>query len=142
MRCQVKSMKVTEAVKKIVSSRGVSVAAAKVANWCINAYNQAKNLFHFAGVKHETNTAFCKAFGEHLRKLREERGLSIRQFAAQCDLEHSQIQRIETGVINTTISMVYKIAEGLNLTHQELFDFTFPVQKKRPVKHGGRDDSN
>jgi transcriptional regulator with XRE-family HTH domain len=84
-------------------------------------------------VRHETNTAFCKAFGEHLRKLREERGLSIRQLAAQCDLEHSQIQRIETGAINTTISMVCKIAEGLSITHQELFDFSFPDRKKRSL---------
>ena len=81
-------------------------------------------------MKHKTNKAFCKAFGEHLRKLREERELSIRQLAVECDIEHSQIYRIETGEINTTISMVRKIADGLNVSHQELFDFKFPLSSK------------
>ncbi|RYF37897.1 MAG: XRE family transcriptional regulator [Chitinophagaceae bacterium] len=85
-------------------------------------------MHHIAFVKHEANKAFLQAFGKHLRKLREERELSIRQLAAQCDLEHSQIYRIETGEINTTISMAQKIAEGLEIPHQELFNFRFPVK--------------
>ena len=86
---------------------------------------------HFAWVKHEANKAFLQAFGEHLRKLREERELSIRQLAAQCDIEHSQIYRIETGEINTTISMVQKIAEGLEISHHDLFNFKFPGKTKK-----------
>lgn len=88
-------------------------------------------MYHFASVKHEANKAFLQAFGEHLRKLREERNLSIRQLAAQCDIEHSQIYRIETGEINTTISMVHKIAEGLEISHHDLFYFDFPSKSKR-----------
>jgi len=88
-------------------------------------------MFHFGTVNYKYNEDFCKAFGKHIRKLRKERGLSMRQLADNADLDHNQVYRVENGIVNTTISMVYALAEGLNVSHQDLFDFKFPVKGKK-----------
>ncbi len=54
-------------------------------------------------------------FGRHLKKLRESKNLSQQELANLCDIEHSQISRIELGKINTTISTLYLIASKLNI---------------------------
>lgn len=63
------------------------------------------------------------AFGKHLKKLRQEKGLTQEQLAFASDLEHSQISRIERGVINTSISQLYQIAKALEVPVKKLFDF-------------------
>jgi transcriptional regulator with XRE-family HTH domain len=77
------------------------------------------------------NPEYCKAFGAHLRKLREAKGFGMREFASHADIEYSQLSKIERGVTNPTISTVYGISEALGLTHSELFDFKFPDKPKR-----------
>lgn len=77
------------------------------------------------------NEEFCKAFGAHVRKLREDQGLSMRQLAANADLDHNQIYRIENGIVNTSISMVYALAKGLGIPFKELFDFSFSEKPHR-----------
>lgn len=60
-------------------------------------------------------------FANNLKKLREERGLSIRQLAASSDLEYSQLQRIEKGKVNFAFTTLIAIAQGLDLEVSELF---------------------
>lgn len=73
--------------------------------------------------RHETG---IKAFGERLRQLRREKGLSQEDLAFAADLELSQISRIERGIINTSISQVFQIAEALGVPVAALFDFEQP----------------
>lgn len=61
-------------------------------------------------------------FAKHLTKLREERGLSIRQLAAASDLEFSQLQRIEKGKVNFAFTTLVSIAHGLELEVSELLE--------------------
>jgi transcriptional regulator with XRE-family HTH domain len=88
-----------------------------------------KKKFHIVVVNYKVNDQYCKAFGMHIRKLREERGIGMREFARQLDVEYTQIYRIEHGLINTTISMVLAIAEGLDVPVPALFDFQFISNK-------------
>lgn len=90
-------------------------------------------MFHFGRVRKRQvkNEEFCIVFGKHLRRIRESKGFSMRQLAAHLDTEYNQLYLIETGKINTSISMVQFIAEGLGITHQELFDFTFPTDNSK-----------
>ncbi len=67
-----------------------------------------------------------KAFGNRLRQLRKERGLSQEDLAFAADIELSQISRIERGIINTSISQVFQIAEALGVPPAVLFDFKLP----------------
>jgi transcriptional regulator with XRE-family HTH domain len=72
------------------------------------------NILHKAGVI---------AFGAQLRKIRKIKGLSQEQLAATADIELSQVSRIERGVINTSISQAFILAEALGISHIELFNF-------------------
>ena len=54
-------------------------------------------------------------FGKHLKVLRESKHLSQQQLANLCDIEHSQISRIELGKINTTLSTLFLIASKLEI---------------------------
>lgn len=66
---------------------------------------------------------FLKAFGKNLKRIREEKKISQSQLAYDCNMEISQISRIERGLINTGIANTYLIANALNISCKELFDF-------------------
>ena len=71
------------------------------------------------------NIAYCKAFGENLRKVRKKKGLTMMELAFEADIEYSQIAKIERGVSNTTISTVQLLASALEIKPIELFRFNF-----------------
>ena len=52
-----------------------------------------------------------------------ERNFTQEKLANAADIEISQISRIERGIINTSISQVFVIANALNIHPKELFDF-------------------
>jgi transcriptional regulator with XRE-family HTH domain len=81
-------------------------------------------------VNYKHDLAFCKAFGAQVRKLRQEKGLSMRRFAIHADMEYSQLSKIERGVINTTISSAHNIVEALEVSVKELFDFKIAKSRK------------
>ena len=81
---------------------------------------------HFESVNYKHNLEYCKAFGNHLRNLREKKGFGMRQFALHADIEYSQLSKIERGVTNPTISTVLALAVALEVPPQELFNFSFP----------------
>ena len=74
-------------------------------------------------MKYTRDNTYLKLFGQRVRELRIIAGHSQTQFANICDLEASQINRIELGKINTSISHAMVIAEGLGISLKELFDF-------------------
>ncbi len=73
--------------------------------------------------KYTRHEQFIQSFGINLRRIRIEKGLSQEELANATNLEISQINRIELGKINTSISHVKIIADALNLQPKELFDF-------------------
>lgn len=62
-------------------------------------------------------------FGNRVKELREKSGMSQREFANVCDLDHSQVSRIELGKVSTSLSMVFLLAKHLGITAQELITF-------------------
>jgi ribosome-binding protein aMBF1 (putative translation factor) len=63
-------------------------------------------------------------FGSHLKRLRESKGLSLRSLAAKCDLDDSQISKIENGKTNIQLSTIFELAKGLEIEPKDLIDFT------------------
>jgi len=53
--------------------------------------------------------------GKRVKSLRESRGLSLRQLAAICDVDHAKIHALEAGKLNFTFSTLIKIAKGLEV---------------------------
>ena len=70
--------------------------------------------------RHETG---IKKFGLRLKEIRLEKGFSQEQLAWETGLEFSQINRIENGKINTSISNIFIIAEALKISPSELLIF-------------------
>jgi len=69
------------------------------------------------------NEAVIKKLGARIREARLKAGLSQQEFANICNLELSQINRIELGKINTSVSHLFLIAEKLGVSPQELISF-------------------
>jgi len=68
-------------------------------------------------------------FATNLTKLRQAKGLSIRQLAAASGLEYSQIQRIEKGKVNLAFTTLVALAQGLDVeVHVLLQDYKIPRQ--------------
>lgn len=59
-------------------------------------------------------------FAAQLIKIRQAKGLSIRQLAASAELEYSQIQRIEKGKVNFAFTTLVALAQGLDIDIQVL----------------------
>jgi transcriptional regulator with XRE-family HTH domain len=58
--------------------------------------------------------------GNRIKTLREERNVPQQDLAAKCNIEKSNLSRIEAGRTNPTIYTLYKIAECLDITVSEL----------------------
>lgn len=69
------------------------------------------------------NQNHIQGFGNNLRLLRIQRGLTMTELANLCDIEYRQVSDIELGKINTTLSTIYLLAEALEISPQKLFDF-------------------
>ncbi|MDG4652790.1 helix-turn-helix domain-containing protein [Chryseobacterium arthrosphaerae] len=67
--------------------------------------------------------AFLKSFGKRIEALRTEKKLSLRQLSQNCDIDYSDISKIEKGLRNIQMSTVLELAKGLDITIKELFDF-------------------
>ena len=66
---------------------------------------------------------FLKAFGERVRALRIQNGVSQYELSYAFDIPKSQIVRIEKGEINTGISSASAIASALSIDPKMLFEF-------------------
>ena len=64
-----------------------------------------------------------KKFSENLTRLRESKGISIRELALRANLEYSQVQRIEKGKVNLSLTTITCLADGLDIHPKKLLDF-------------------
>lgn len=61
-----------------------------------------------------------RAFGERVRRARQERGLSQEALAERCDLHWTYIGQVERGQRNLSLHNIIKIADGLGVDAGEL----------------------
>lgn len=64
-----------------------------------------------------------KAFGSHLKKLREQKGYSLLDLDYRCDLNESNISKIENGKVDIRLSTIIELAKGLGIKPEELLMF-------------------
>lgn len=65
-----------------------------------------------------------RLIGERIRKLRKERGLSQEELGWKSNLHYTHIGSIERGEKNWSIDTLVKVAKGLNVGINDLFDFS------------------
>lgn len=61
-----------------------------------------------------------KAFGDHLRAVRQEKGLSQEALALACELDRTYIGGIERGERNVSLINIHRIARALGIAPKEL----------------------
>ncbi|MEQ9942790.1 helix-turn-helix transcriptional regulator [Pectobacterium aroidearum] len=62
-------------------------------------------------------------FGQRVKTLRLQAGLSQEAFADKCGLDRTYISGIERGVRNPTLEVIEVIADGLGINLKTIFDF-------------------
>lgn len=62
------------------------------------------------------------AFGQRIRAIRKEKGLSQESLAALADIDRSYMGHIERGEKNITLTKIYQIAKALDVRPSNLFD--------------------
>jgi len=70
-----------------------------------------------------TSAELSRILGNRIRKLREERIISQQNLAEMCNIEKSNMARIEAGRTNPTLLTMYKISSALKVSLAELVDF-------------------
>lgn len=64
-----------------------------------------------------------KKVGKRIQELRIQKNLSQQILAAKCNFEKSNLSRLESGRVNSTLSTLNTIAKGLEVNIVELFKF-------------------
>lgn len=59
--------------------------------------------------------------GQRIKYLRNEKGISQEKFALSIDMDRTYYASVESGKRNISIVNIYKIANGLGITLEELF---------------------
>lgn len=65
--------------------------------------------------------------GKRIRELRKAKGFSQESFARKSGIDRTYIASVEAGKRNISIDNIKKIADALNVTLNDLFDFNKPI---------------
>lgn len=66
---------------------------------------------------------FLKLFGESVRLIRKQKGLTQEELAEKAGLQYTYIGGIERGERNISLETLEKVAKGLEVNPMTLFDF-------------------
>lgn len=64
-----------------------------------------------------------KEFGQNLKKVRESRGLSLRDLSYRCKIDFSDIGKMERGETNMTLLTILALADALEVPSATLFNY-------------------
>ena len=70
----------------------------------------------------ERETEIKKDFGERLRSIRKNKGLSQETLALTCELDRTYIGGVERGERNISLINIYKIADALGVSPREFLE--------------------
>ena len=69
----------------------------------------------------EVQQSQLKALGERLKKLRKDKGLTLKELGYLTDKEPQSISRVEMGDINPTYLYLLEVCKGLEINIVEIF---------------------
>src|SRR5690606_37790083 len=91
----------------------------------VGGSNRFCGIFGSVG-KHQVkarNLKKLKALGNHIRHLRNKKGLTQEQLASLAGVSENTIVTLESGKLNTTVATCFDIAKALGLKDKDIFDF-------------------
>lgn len=69
-------------------------------------------------------------FRKKLKKVREEKGMSLRQLSYNCDIDYAKISKLESNSdTNLNLTTLFELARGLGIHPKELIDYDFDFVK-------------
>ncbi|WP_394772335.1 helix-turn-helix domain-containing protein [Mucilaginibacter sp.] len=74
------------------------------------------------GISHKRNEKAIATLASNIKKYRLESNLTIQELANIIDVDYSQIGRMERGVVNPSISIVFDIADALQIKPSSLLE--------------------
>lgn len=72
-----------------------------------------------------------KKIGANILRIREKKGLSQEQLAANCDVDRGKISKIENATANYYITTLIEIAKGLDVDPKKLIDLDFDFEAEQ-----------
>lgn len=72
--------------------------------------------------KHRRNEKGISILANNIKRYRKERKMTIQELANRLDVDYSQIGRMERGIVNPSISIVFDIAEVLEIRAYQLLE--------------------
>ncbi len=73
--------------------------------------------------------AFIKKLGQHLKKIREEKGLSLNELGLRGDFDRQALWKLENGKKHLTVYSLHKICESLGITEEEFYKGFYKKEK-------------
>ena len=74
--------------------------------------------------KYYRNDTFLREVGNNIRRIRLQKGMTQMELAFECDdVDYSQINRIELGKVNFSISYLSLIAQILEVSSEDLIKY-------------------
>jgi transcriptional regulator with XRE-family HTH domain len=67
------------------------------------------------GISHRRNEVAIATLAANIKKYRLQQELTIQELANLIDVDYSQIGRMERGIVNPNISIIFDIAEALQI---------------------------
>jgi transcriptional regulator with XRE-family HTH domain len=74
------------------------------------------------GEKQRRNEKAILTLANNIRKYRQAQELTIQELANLIDVDYSQIGRMERGVVNANISIIFDIADALKIDPSKLLE--------------------
>jgi transcriptional regulator with XRE-family HTH domain len=74
------------------------------------------------GISHRRNEKAIATLANNIKKYRLAQNLTIQELANIIDVDYSQIGRMERGVVNPNISILFDIANALKIQPSQLLE--------------------
>jgi len=75
----------------------------------------------------ELNKGQLEKFGRKFKEIRTAQNLSFRRLSQLCDIDYSDLSKIEKGQINVTLLTLIELAKGLGVAPRDLLDVEFEL---------------
>ena len=79
-------------------------------------------VLRYARMNEHEEQQLKQAFGNRIRQIRKDRGLSQETLALTCGLDRTYIGGVDRGERNLSLINIYKIAVALRVSAKDLFD--------------------
>ena len=80
-----------------------------------------------------TTQLYLKILGGKLKRSRITQGLSLRRLSILCDIDHSDISKIERGQINMRVGTLIALTKALGIHLRNILDFDVENNDEQPI---------